>query len=87
MPRSTAEVLRQAGYIPDDVRDIGLNATPDKEILKHAQAIDAVVVTRDVGFGSTLDYPPGTHAGIIVLRIPSASNHKSVDYDALGCRW
>ena len=71
MPRSTAEALQRSGYVASDVRDIGFDATPDDEIFNHAQAIGAVIVTRDVGFGSSLDYPLGTHSGIIVLRIPT----------------
>lgn len=71
MPRSSANILRQAGQDVSDVRDIGFNGTPDREIFEYAQSIDATIVTRDIGFASTLDYPLGTHAGIIVLRVPT----------------
>lgn len=71
MPRSTARLLEHAGYIARDVRDIGYNATPDSEIFQFAQSIGAAIITRDIGFGSILDYPLGTHAGIVVLRIPT----------------
>lgn len=71
MPRSSVEMLREAGFVATDVRDIGLNATPDREIFEYARSNDIVVVTRDLGFASTLDYPPGAHSGIIVLRVPT----------------
>ncbi len=30
-----------------------------------------IIVTRDLGLGNLLDYPLGTHCGIVVVRVPS----------------
>ena len=50
MPRSTAVILRQAGYAAEDVRDIGLRSHSDQEIFDYAQAQGAILVTVDKGF-------------------------------------
>jgi predicted nuclease of predicted toxin-antitoxin system len=71
MPRSTAVVLRQAGYAAADVRDVGLRGHGDDEIFAQAQARGAVLVTGDKGFTNVLSFPPGTHAGLIVVRVPN----------------
>ena len=70
MPRSTAVALRQAGHLVEDVRDIGLRSHSDQEIFDYAQAQGAILLTADKGFTSVLHFPPGTHAGLIVVRVP-----------------
>src|SRR4051812_6760764 len=70
MPRSTAPVLRQAGHEAEDVRDIGLRGAPDAEVFATAQERQATLVTADLGFANILQFPLGTHAGIIVARVP-----------------
>jgi predicted nuclease of predicted toxin-antitoxin system len=70
MPRSTAVVLRTVGYTVDDVRDVGLRGHHDADIFAHAQSVHAVLISCDKGFANTLTFPVGSHAGIIVVRIP-----------------
>jgi predicted nuclease of predicted toxin-antitoxin system len=71
MPRSAAVVLRDAGHTAEDVRDVGLRGHGDQEIFDYAQARGAILITGDKGFSNTLRFPPGTHAGIIVVRLPN----------------
>jgi predicted nuclease of predicted toxin-antitoxin system len=54
----------------EDARDVGLRGQPDARVFADAQARQAILVTADKGFANTLTYPLGTHAGIIVVRIP-----------------
>jgi predicted nuclease of predicted toxin-antitoxin system len=70
MPRSTARLLRQAGHVADDVRDIGLRGQDDARVFGAAQERNAILVTADKGFGNLLAYPLGSHHGIIVVRVP-----------------
>jgi predicted nuclease of predicted toxin-antitoxin system len=71
MPRSTARVLRDAGYEADDVRDIGLAGSGDPVVFAQAQSMQAILITGDLGFANLLTFPLGTHAGIIVVRRPN----------------
>jgi len=71
MPRSAAVVLREAGHAAEDVRDVGLRGHRDQEIFDYAQARGAILITGDKGFSNILRFPPGTHAGIVVVRVPN----------------
>src|SRR4051812_3505297 len=71
MPRSTARVLRDAGFPAVDVRDIGLAGHKDPEIFALAQSMKAVLVTADREFANVIKFPLGGHAGIIITRTPN----------------
>lgn len=71
MPRSTAHVLHEAGYTVEDVRDVGLLGHSDADVFTYAQDHALTVITADLGFANTLTYPLGSHAGIVVMRIPN----------------
>ena len=75
MPRSTVVMLRQAGHTAEDVRDVGLRGHNDDDVFAYAQATQAILVTADKGFANVLSYPPGTHAGLIVVRVPEHRGH------------
>ncbi|MCD5409405.1 MAG: DUF5615 family PIN-like protein [Methanocellales archaeon] len=68
MPRSSAEVIRSAGYDIEDVRDIGMGAAKDREIIEYALKNERIIVTRDADFGEILRYPK--HPGGIIFRLP-----------------
>lgn len=81
LPRSTAPALHHAGFAAEDVRDVGLRGQSDERVFDYAQAHHQVLVTADMGFANIIRFPPGSHAGIVVLRVPdelptSAANHE-----------
>lgn len=71
LPRSTARLLREMGFVALDVRDCGLRGKTDEEIFEYAQKEKAIIITADRGIGSTLRFPLGTHCGIIVANFPN----------------
>jgi predicted nuclease of predicted toxin-antitoxin system len=83
MPRSTAVVLRQAGHSVEDVRDVGLRGRSDQEIFQYAQAQGAVLLTADKGFSNVVRFPLGTHAGILVVRVPNELPTQTVNHEVL----
>ncbi len=83
MPRSTAEALRQTGHIAEDVRDVGLRGHSDQEVFDYAQAQGAILVTSDKDFSNVLRFPPGTHAGIIIVRVPDELPTSKVNQEML----
>jgi len=83
MPRSTARALRQAGYTALDVRDIGLRGHSDADVFAYAQAHNLVLVTADKGFSNVVAYAPGTHAGLIVVRVPNELPTQRVNEELL----
>jgi predicted nuclease of predicted toxin-antitoxin system len=68
MPRSSAQVIRNMGFDVEDVRDIGMRAAKDREIIDYALINERIIVTRDTDFGEVLRYPK--HPGAIILRLP-----------------
>lgn len=70
LPRAIADLLRNLGIQAEHVIDKGLSGRSDKVILQAAFDADAVLITADLDFASVLDYPLGSHKGIIVLRFP-----------------
>ncbi len=70
LPRSTARMLQAAGFYAEDVRDVGLRGRKDGEVFAYAQANDLIVVSADKGFANVARFPLGSHAGLVVVRVP-----------------
>jgi len=68
-PRS-AEYLRTIGYDAVHVREVGLKGSSDQAVLAFARSEGRILVTRDRDFADIRRYPPGSHAGIVRLKIP-----------------
>ena len=73
LPKSLASVLSAAGHDADTVVNEGLAGASDDVVFAAAQDAARLLLTLDRGFGDIRRYPPGAHAGIIVLRPPEQS--------------
>jgi len=62
--------LVAAGHDVVDVRDVGLRGATDDAIAARARETSSIVVSGDLDFSNALRFPPGTHPGIIVARLP-----------------
>ena len=83
MPRSTARVLREAGYSAEDVRDVRLRGHSDADVFTYAQDHALTVITADLGFANPLTYPLGSHAGIVGMRIPHEASVAAMNDELL----
>jgi len=72
LPRAVTRALVAAGYDVVDVRDVGLRGASDDAIASRARETSSIVVSGDLDFSNALRFPPGTHPGIIVARLPDA---------------
>lgn len=70
LPRAVTRVLGAAGHDVADARDVGLRGRPDGDVAARAVAEQRILVASDLDFANTLQFPPGSHAGIVVLRVP-----------------
>jgi len=68
-----AEVLRSSGHDVETVADEDLLGASDAVVIRAATAEDRLLITLDRGFGDLRTYPPGSHAGILVLRLDDHS--------------
>ncbi len=64
-----AEALRQAGHEALHVRDLGLQAAEDGEILERAAAEDRIVVSADTYFGALLAFRHQRRPSVILFRV------------------
>lgn len=69
IPSRVGAILADAGHDVDTVVDEGLAGADDPTVSAAATAEERLVVTLDRGFGDIRRYPPGSHAGILVLRV------------------
>lgn len=73
IPRRAGPIVAGEGHDVDSVEDEGLAGADDPTVSEAATAVGRLVITLDRGFGDTRRYPPGSHAGILVLRVDDQS--------------
>ena len=73
LPASAAVALTRTGHDADTVAAEGLQGAPDRDVVTAAATAGRVLITLDQGMGDIRAYPPGSHAGIVVLRLPDQS--------------
>jgi predicted nuclease of predicted toxin-antitoxin system len=73
LPASSAVILAGAGHDVDTVGQEGLSGPPNPDVVAAAAAAGRVLISLDVGLGDIRAYPPGSHAGIVVLRLTDQS--------------
>lgn len=71
IPADASVVARELGHDVDTVNAEGLTGAPDVDVLAAASGDGRLLLTLDRGFGDVRAHPPGTHAGIVVLRTSS----------------
>jgi len=55
------------------ITDEGPIGAPDREVVAAATAPGRILISLDRGLGDIRAYPPGSHAGIVVLRLTDQS--------------
>jgi predicted nuclease of predicted toxin-antitoxin system len=69
MPRDLSALFQQHGHDADDVVHEGLAGEDDPVVLAAAVKEGRILLTFDLDFADIRNYPPGTHAGIVVFRL------------------
>lgn len=69
LPLSLLAELRALGHDVDSVPDEGLAAHPDADVWAAAQREGRFLITQDLDFSDTRAYLPGTHAGLLLVRL------------------
>ncbi|MCA1674245.1 MAG: DUF5615 family PIN-like protein [Actinobacteria bacterium] len=62
-------VFIKHGHDVHTVHDEDLIGAPDSDLFTVCRDEQRILVTFDLGFGDVRAYPPGTHPGVIVLRL------------------
>jgi len=69
MPADLAVMLQAEGHDVADVAGEGLAGADDPPVLGAATKEDRILITFDLDFANIRQYPPGSHAGIVVFRL------------------
>jgi predicted nuclease of predicted toxin-antitoxin system len=61
--------LRSDGHEVFRLRDHIPHASPDTEVIRKAQELDAILLSLNGDFADIVSYPPSDYAGIVALEI------------------
>ncbi len=69
LPADAVKVCRDAGHDVETVVEEDMGGAIDPDVLAAATREGRVLITLDTDFADARRFPPGTHGGIVVLRI------------------
>ena len=72
LPEGLLPLLVTLGHDVDSVRDEGLAGFTDSEVWTAAQRDGRFLITQDLDFSDTRKFIPGTHHGILLVRLHQA---------------
>lgn len=71
LPESLVEALSELGHDVDNVRGEALTGYDDNDVWRAAQQAERVLITQDMDFSDIRQFAPGTHCGLILVRLRS----------------
>jgi predicted nuclease of predicted toxin-antitoxin system len=78
LPLQIAVELRARRHDVQTVGEEGLAGCGDVEIWQAAQREGRILITQDLDFSDTRKFQPGTHYGIVLLRLQSPSRQNLI---------
>ena len=69
LPDRLVAVLTGLGHNVDTVRTEQLTGRADPDVWNAAQAAQRFLITQDLDFSDVRRYTPGTHAGLLLVRL------------------
>ncbi len=73
LPTGIVPILAELGHDVDTVIDEGLAAANDDDVWRATQCAGRLLVTQDLDFSDIREFKPGTHCGIILVRLRDPS--------------
>jgi len=73
LPSRLVSRLAQLGHDIHTARDEGLSGARDPEIWEAAQREGCFLITQDLDFSDARRFSPGTHSGILLVRLREPS--------------
>lgn len=69
LPARLAAILSAHGHDVHTVPDENLSGRPDADIWQAVRREERFLITQDLDFSDTRRFAPGTHAGLLLLRL------------------
>jgi len=79
LPLRLAPRLRELGHDVHTPRDEGLRSAPDSAIWETAQREQRFLITQDLDFSDARRFAPGTHQGLLLVRLNKPSRRALAD--------
>jgi predicted nuclease of predicted toxin-antitoxin system len=79
LPFSLATVLDELGHDVHTTREEGLSGHADREIWQSAQRESRFLITQDMDFSDSRKFAPGSHCGILLVRLRSPSRKALIE--------
>jgi predicted nuclease of predicted toxin-antitoxin system len=79
VPADLTVPLKALGFDVDTVKEEGLSGEADPGVWAAAQKEGRFLVTQDVYFADIRRHPPGTHAGVLLLRLPQTGRRSIIE--------
>jgi len=80
LPVTAAPRLAALGFDTDTVHDEALTGRPDDDVWAAAQKVGRFLITQDLDFSDARKFAPGTHHGLLVVRLPDTEQWRVGDY-------
>jgi predicted nuclease of predicted toxin-antitoxin system len=69
LPERLVVALHAMGHDVDTVRAERLAGCDDAVVWRAAQSVERFLITQDLDFSDVRRYMPGTHAGLLIMRL------------------
>lgn len=79
LPVGIAILLKNLGHETHTVHDEGLMGRTDREVWEAAQKESRLLITQDLHFSDLRKFAPGSHHGILLVRLPSPSRRDLIE--------
>ena len=80
IPASAGPRIAALGFDVHTVLGEGLGGRQDSDVWAAAQSEQRFLVTLDMDFSDSRRFAPGTHAGLLVVRLPEPEQWRVADY-------
>ena len=80
VPLSARARLQALGFDVDTVLDEGLGGRPDADVWAAAQTEERVLVTQDLDFSDARRFAPGSHHGLVLVRMRDEDQWRIADF-------
>jgi len=79
LPAVLIETLAKLGHDVDSVPQEALTGQPDAKVWDAAQNAQRFLITQDLDFSDVRRFAPGTHQGILLVRLSNPSRRRLIE--------
>jgi predicted nuclease of predicted toxin-antitoxin system len=86
LPLQIAATLRILGHDIHTTADEGLTGCNDADLWRAAQGEERILITQDLDFSDARQFAPGTHHGLVLVRLREPSRIRLAEHLAEALR-